>query len=666
MARKVVFPVFLLICSFFATNARGAEAPVKTLAPYFWVAAEYSTADPFPLKKTEARVRINGVIAEVIISQTYGNRSQGPINARYIFPAGTRAALHGMTITIGEAVVNARIRERQAARREFNAAKSEGKSAGLLEQQRPNVFSMDVANILPGDVVTVTLRYTELLVPTEGTYGFVFPTVVGARYGGSPEHPVTETENAGWIQNPYLKQGQSPTNEFDLQVALSAGMPISALSCPSHQITTRWDGDSTALIRLAETERFGGNRDFILNYRLSGSQVATGLMLYEGEKENFFMLMVQPPQRVNPEIIPPSEFIFIVDVSGSMHGFPLETAKYLMKNLLEQLRPQDRFNVVLFAGGSEVMAPLSVPATLENRTSAGRLIDSQQGGGGTELLAALKTTMALPRSRESARTVVLITDGYISAERGVFEHIRQNLNNTNLFSFGIGSSVNRYLIEGVARAGRGEPFVVTDRSKALAAAEQFIRYVQHPVLTRIDVVPDGFEAYDMEPSVMPDLFAQRPLVILGKWRGKTKGNIRISAIGAGGPFERKVQVKKSKSREDHQALPYLWARERLLQLSDYADDRNHNEHKDEITALGLKYNLATDFTSFIAVLEKPRQPQGAASDVLQPLPLPLGVSNLAVGGQMQVGSEPGLVIFLTLTAVLALFVMRRNRRPIRG
>lgn len=274
MMRTVALSFFLFVCFLPLNQAGGTEAPANTLAPYFHIATEAAEVDSFPLKKTEARVQINGVIAEVVISQTYGNQGQHPINARYIFPAGSRAAVHGMRITIGETVVNARISKRLEAREEFKKAKSEGKSAGLLEQQRPNVFSMEVANILPGDEVTVTMRYTEVLVPAEGTYEFVFPTVVGPRYGGPPGS--SPPEEAAWIHNPYLKQGRPPANEFDLQVALSAGMPIAAVSCPSHKTITHWEDRASAVIRLDPVERSGGDRDFILNYRLADSEVPPG------------------------------------------------------------------------------------------------------------------------------------------------------------------------------------------------------------------------------------------------------------------------------------------------------------------------------------------------------------------------------------------------------
>src|SRR5262249_1077682 len=151
-----------------------------------------------------------------------------------------------------------------------------------------------------------------------------------------------------------------------------------------------------------------------------------------------------------------------------------------------------------------------------------------RGGGGTELEAALRTAIQLPRSDFVSRTVVVVTDGYIAQEKGALTLIHENLNNTNFFAFGIGSSVNRYLIEGVARAGQVEPFVVTGPQEANAAGERFREYIESPVLTNVRVSYRGFDAYDMEPAAQPDLFAERPVVVIGKWRGPKQGQIEVT------------------------------------------------------------------------------------------------------------------------------------------
>ncbi len=513
---RLVSRLALLVALTLPALARASEEPQRatdrTLSPYFFVQGGDEGADRLPLLGTDVHVDVVGVIAHVTVKQSYKNDGTRPIHARYVFPASTRAAVHGLRMTVGDQVVRAKIREREQARREFNAAKQAGKNAALLEQQRPNVFTMELANVMPGQRIDVELEYSELIVPTEGVYEFVYPTVVGPRYSSTPASTVPESER--WIHSPYHHEGEAPSYSLALHGTIAAGMPIRELASPSHAVRAQWSDSTRAAFELEPGERQGGDRDFILRYRLDGDQLQSGLLLHRGRDENFFLVMVQPPRRVDLEQVPPREYVFVLDVSGSMNGYPLETAKHLMQDLVGNLRPSDSFNVVTFAGGSSLWSPRSVPATAANVQAAVTAIDQLQGGGGTELLAALQRAMALPRDDSPrARSLVLVTDGYISAESDVFEYIRNHLDQANVFAFGIGTGVNRFLIEGVARAGMGEPFVVTEAGQAPATAARFRRYIQFPLLTGVRVAFEGFEAYDVSPATLPDVLAERPILL---------------------------------------------------------------------------------------------------------------------------------------------------------
>jgi Ca-activated chloride channel family protein len=633
----------LVACLSFAPLDAAAQtdaAPAdRTLSPYFFVEGGDPTFDRLPLKDTKVEVAITGVIADVIVRQVYENHGQRPIHARYVFPASTRAAVYGLTMTVGDVRVVARIKEREQARRTFETAKREGKSASLLEQSRPNVFTMNVANVLPGDTISVELKYTELLVPTDHVYEFVYPTVVGPRYSEKSESQASPADR--FVKTPYTRQRVAPTSAFHLSGVVSAGIPVQEIASTSHQVDVRWAGPGRVELTLADTERLSGNRDFVLRYRLAGTEIAAGLLLHRGRDENFFLLMAQPPQAVAVDAVPPREYIFVVDVSGSMHGFPLDTTKRLMSDLVGVLRPSDTFNVVVFADGSETFASGSMPATQPNLARALQFIGRKDGGGGTRLLAALQRAMSLPRQPAVARSIVLITDGYIEAEADAFEYVREHLDDASVFAFGIGSSVNRFLIEGVARAGLGEPFVVTQPSEAPAAAARLRQYIDSPVLTDIDVEFEGFEAYDVEPRRIPDLFASRPVVVFGKWRGPAGGTIRISGKTGRGPYQAMIPVTATDADLRQGALRHLWARTRIANLADFGPAQPSDDRVAEITRLGLTYGLLTRYTSFVAVHEAVRRAGDDADDVDQPLPLPAGVSDRAVG--MTSGFEPGLL-----------------------
>lgn len=656
----------LVVLAFFTphTNRQeaSAESEDKTLSPYFMVQGDPAT-DQLPLKDTRVDMAISGVIADVAVTQVYKNEGSRPINARYVFPASTRAAVYGMRMIMGDQVIVARVKEREQAKQEFEKAKQEGKSASLLQQDRPNVFSMSVANILPGDEIQIELRYTELLVPTDGIYEVVYPTVVGPRYSSRPESAAHDEDL--WVKSPYQHQDEAPRSQFHLAASISAAVPLQDVACPTHSASVHWKNPMLAQLTLNDSEAQGGNRDFILRYRLTGSQIASGLMLYRGEGENFFLLMAQPPARVNEEDIPVREYVFVVDVSGSMHGFPLNMSKNLLRDLIGHLRPSDLFNVVLFSGFSNRLSPTSLPATDANISRGISLIDSQSGAGGTELLTALQEAMSIPRQPGVSRSVILVTDGYIEAERNVFDYIRQNLDSSNVFSFGIGSSVNRYLIEGVAKAGQGEPFIVTEPAQAESVAARFREYVQSPVLTDIKVTWKGFDAYDVQPEKLPDLFAQRPIVLFGKWRGPLSGGFSISGKTGRGNYSAYLDVARVAPEDANRALRYLWARTRIAELSDFGSADPLPESVRQITSLGLTYNLLTRYTSFIAVREEVRNNQEPARDVHQPSPMPKGVSDLAIGGGGVTGEpEPDILYCIALLGILSLltYIHRPKRR----
>lgn len=620
----------------------------KTESPYFFVQGD-PAIDRLPLKGTKVNIAVSGVIADVTVVQTYRNEGTRPINATYLFPASTRAAVYSMRMRIGNQLIVAKIKQREAAKQEFEQAKKEGKSTSLLEENRPNVFSMKLANMMPNDDVEIELRYTELLVPTDGVYQVMYPTVVGPRY------PSKEGEKLPTVAARYLHEGATPTSTLNISTRIAAGMPIAELSSPSHRIVPTWQGNTIANVVVDGPDAFQGNRDFILNYQLKGQQISSGLLLFQGDDENFFLYMAQPPKRVAASEIPPREYIFVVDVSGSMSGFPLDTSKRLLEELIGNLRPIDRFNVILFSGDSTALSEVSLPVNSDNVSRALQLIDEQRGAGGTELLPAIQQAMAMPREEDISRSIVVVTDGYISGEDALFQQIRSNLDQANVFAFGIGSSVNRNLIEGVARAGMGEPFIVTDQRDAGPTATKFRQYIETPVLTNISLKTEGFDTYDVYPAHLPDLLADRPIIVFGKWRGTPTGSFGLAGLAGNGKFSSSLDVASVSPAPENSALRYLWARSRISDLSGFGYDDVSEDRVNEITSLGLKYNLLTRYSSFIAVREKIVNPDGSAADVDQPLPLPVGVSDMAIG------SEPELWWILPILAIIAAFAVIRRR-----
>lgn len=639
------------------TTAVHAAADERALAPYFEVSGASPGLDVLPLKSTQVDATLAGVIAEVRVTQTYRNEGTAPLEARYVFPGSTRAAVHAMTMQVGDRRIEAQVREKAEARRTYEAAKAGGRTTSLFEARRSNVFEMNVANILPGDTVVVELRYTELLVPTDGEYEWVFPTTVGPRYTRARE---TDEAAAASPEIPYTTSvADEPV--FTLAADIVAGVPVHGLRCTSHRIETAGGGGRTR-VRLPASGAPAMNRDFVLRYRLAGGALAGGLLLDEWQGEKFFLLTVQPPARVAPDLVPARDYVFVVDVSGSMHGFPLNTAKALLAELLQSLRPGDTFNVLLFSGGSAVLAEAPLDSTPEAIAAAVALIDRQQAGGGTELMPALQRTFALPKRAGVARSIVVVSDGYVSVEAEAYALVRERLGEANLFTFGIGSSVNRELIERLARAGRAEPAVIETPAEAPRVAAAFRARIESPVLTAVRAEFAGFTTHEVLPASWPDVLAQRPLVIVGKWSGAAAGRVTLRGVTGRGPWNTTVDVSRAINLNGCGLLAQLWARERLAELRDlHAVGDARDQRRAEIVQLGLRYHLLTPFTSFVAVDTVARVSGTPAQRVNQPASLPQGMSPGAVGELVPTTPEPETIGLVAVAAVMLGWILWRRR-----
>lgn len=591
--RKINLPriIFLYALLFLSTAqiAFGQDTDV-TECPYFNVNSTDSTGVVFLLSSTSVDATISGVIANVIVEQTYLNAGDSIVDATYVFPMASKAAIYGMEMDVNDRTIVAEIRRRSEAEEIFENANSSGLTASLLEQERPNVFQMSLANIQPGDSITVRMVYTELLVPTGGVYQFVFPNIVGPRF---------TTNGEPWVNQVNQDSLNLSATDLNFNLKINSGMPVEA-ECLSHNAIFESEGNSTQT-----SVSTNPGDDFIVSYTLDDESIETGLLLYEGPEENFFLSMIQPARPDVPFESPQREYIFIMDVSGSMGGTPIAISQLLINNLLSDLNSDDRFNILFFAGGSSFLAPNSLEVTPENITLAMNMINNMEASGGTQLLPAMEQALGMQGTEGYSRTFVILTDGYVTVEKPAFELIRENMDEANFFSFGIGTSVNRYIIEGIAYVGEGEAFVVTDFAEAEIVADAFKEYIERPVLTNIIPTFEGIEVYDVEPLTVPDVFAERPIIIYGKYNAPAEGTITIQGDYAGGEISSTLNFADyTVNTEENIALQYLWARKRIRLMSDYGIASNETDTvsiEEEITQLGLQYSLITEFTSFVAV-----------------------------------------------------------------
>ncbi|MEO0733371.1 MAG: VIT domain-containing protein [Bacteroidota bacterium] len=581
--------IFLSLCCLFPLFTYGQEDNT-TECPYFIVSSQDSAGVAFSLISTDVDATVSGVIANVVVEQTYFNAGDSTVDANYVFPMSTRAAIYAMEMELDGRTIKAEIRRRDEAQDIFNKADSSGLTATLLEQERPNVFQMSLANIGPGDSLKVRMTYTELLEPSFGVYQFVFPSIVGPRFTVGGED---------WVYD--AQRDAVPLAETELNIALkiNGGMAVSAKNT-SHDEPIDYVGNTATTSLITNP-----GPDFVVDYTLNGGEIQTGMLLYEGEEENFFLSMIQPAA---PEVVAPDlkrEYIFLMDVSGSMRGAPLETSKRLIVDLLRDLTPNDRFNIVFFAGGSNRLAPNSLPVTTDNINQAIALIENLQAGGGTRILPALQDALAMTIDKSYSRVFAILTDGFVTVEKETYELIRGNLHEANFFSFGIGTSVNRFIIEGIAYVGEGQPFVVSQGVDPNAVADAFREYIERPVLNNVEVSFSEIDVYDVEPLTIPDVFAERPVIVYGKYHGSARGSMHLSGDLANVTVTDSLNFADfTEGMEDNVALKYLWARKRIRLMEDYGIASNEADTvsiEEEITRLGLQYSLVTEYTSFVAV-----------------------------------------------------------------
>jgi Ca-activated chloride channel family protein len=499
------------------------------------------------------------------------------------------------------------------AKAKYETAKEEGYRASLLEQTRPNVFQMSVANIMPNDTISVTINYTEFLKSEGGIYQFVLPTTIGRRYSGENQFSQSAPVNTEYLAS------KSSKHPFDVNLTLSTSVPIQMVNSPSHRIDVSMPNTQYNLINLNPTERHAANRDFIFEYAVRGDLLSSGVMTHQSMDENFFLLEIHPPEQVELNDVPPREYLFVIDVSGSMNGYPLNTAKALLEELLNDLRPQDLFNIFEFEFGSSSLFRESVPASEDNIRKALRFTRTRSSMGGTNLNSAMNKIYKSIDDDRVSRSMVIITDGQIEAEKKVFRTIRENLHKSNVFAFGIGESVNRYLIEGLAHAGMGREFIVTNQNLAEKEASKLAAYINRPSLTNIHLDFGDNQVYDVIPSSYPDVLSDRPLVVFGKFQGEL--NAPITVFGNTGKNDYVESITTLFTNENQQALSYLWARNKLKELSDF-NDVTPSIHQ-EIKELGLKYSLLTEFTSFVAIDNEQVNKYQNTVTINQPLPTPV-------------------------------------------
>lgn len=609
-----------------------------------------------PLKHTAVRAEISGFLSRVVVTQNFENPFKEKIEAVYVFPLPQNAAVDDMTMVIGERVVRGKILPREEAQAVYEAARASGQVASLLDQERPNIFTQSVANILPGEKIKITISYVETLKYDNGAYEFVFPMVVAPRYvpgaatsqrvGNSFAPNTDQVPDAKRITPRPVPMGTRAGHDISLDITLDAGMAIDSVDSKTHQVSIERPSLGSAKIKLKDLDTIP-NKDFILRFDVSGSAIRDAVITHRLDKGGFFTMILQPPDRVTAEDVMPKELVFVLDTSGSMGGFPIEKAKETMKLALQNLYPSDAFNLITFSGDTHILFDQPVPATRENLEKAQAFLASRQGGGGTEMMTAIKAALEPSDKQDHVRIVCFLTDGLVGNDMAIIDEVKKHPN-ARVFAFGIGSSVNRFLLDEISEEGRGEVQYVGLNDDGSAAAKRFHERIRNPLLTDISVEWDGVNVSDVYPRRIPDLFSAKPVVLTGRYLNSGNGTLRLKGKMAGNDFVREIPVSFPENDARHDVLPALWARQRIgdLMTQDYTGIQQQtvrSDLKETITQLGIEYRLMTQFTSFVAVEEMVVTDGGKPRRIDVPIEAPEGMALEANYGQLQAYGQLGYV-----------------------
>lgn len=617
-----------------------------------------------PALKTDLNVDIEGDLAGVTVVQTFINPTQEPLHATYLFPLNKDAAVHGMQMEISDEIVEAKIKKIEKAKKIFKKAKKEGKTASLLTQHRPNMFTQKIANLIPGMPIKVTLKYAQTINKVDNEYQLVVPLIVGPRYQplGSGKAPLVVDQNIAvgvkkvrsdstygqWEIESLPKypsvfgpnaQFQVDRERVSVKVNIKAGIPITNVYSHTHELDV--SGTKKDKVVTLSEGRTIDNRDFVLNYRLTGKSTQASILTHRKEKDGYFSLLIEPPTTPQNQDITAREMIFVLDTSGSMSGEPMNASKVFMRHALKTLRPDDYFRIINFGSTSHEFTNSPIRATQDNLRRGQNHIDSLNANGGTEFVPAINQAFSSPLISQTLRIVVFLTDGYIGNESAVIQLISEKIKDARVYAFGVGTSVNRYLLSEMGRIGHGFARYIDPTEDSEEVAIKFARMLGSPVLTDISIDWNKLNVSEVTPEIIPDLFSGDSIRIQGKYEGTGLQTIRVNGKVQGREASLPLQVNLPQENfydASTSAIPLVWARSKISDYMRQLNTRNNgpnrkfsdDELKFKVTTLGLDHSLATKWTSFVAVSRRVVNPQPEITPEAQvPLPMVKGVNTKA-------------------------------------
>jgi Ca-activated chloride channel homolog len=587
---------------------------------------------PLPLKHTDVQAAIHGYIANVTVVQQYQNPFEHKIEAKYVFPLPENAAVDEFVMVIGERRIRGIIRDRAEAEKIYQEAKTQGYVASLLTEERPNIFTQSVANIEPGKQIDVQIHYYHTLAFDDGWHEFVFPMVVGPRFNpagskdgvGAVGREVTAASGQK-TEVQYLAPTERSGHDISLAVELHGAVPIEQIICRSHHVSTRQNSPAHSSIALNANDTIP-NKDFVLRYRVSGEAIKAGLLAAETERGGFFSLVLYPPAELRQVERQPVELVFVLDSSGSMDGIPLQQAKAAVGKGLQLLRPGDSFQMINFSMAASQLGRSPLEATPDNVQRGLKYLDRLEAEGGTMMIEGIKAALDFPHDPERLRFVCFLTDGYIGNETEILTAVKQRVAASRIFSFGVGSSPNRYLMDSMARLGRGAVAYLSDKDNGAVVMNSFFERIRYPGMVDLKLDWHQAEIGQTFPARLPDLFVGRAVTISGRFQGQLPHQLEIT--GKVGSKTWRVPVRVERTDTAGKSLASIWARAKIASLTDQSLDAGAGARWPEaVRQTALDFNLVSAYTAFVAVDATTSTSGPTARTIPVAGPVPAGVNH---------------------------------------
>ncbi len=579
----------------FASN--NEPNPVESTQGSIWLLPENGSHINALLLETDVKFDVSGMIARVKVNQRFKNTSNLWAEGIYVFPLPENAAVDHFKLHIGERQIEGRIQERVQARKTYETAKNEGRQAGLVEQQRANVFTTSLSNIAPDEVITVEIEYQQVLEYKDGRYRLHFPMVIGPRFNAT--NNAMDQDNIDTDVSTVISE--TSVNPVYIHISLDAGVPLAELDSTYHAIDIKQTGSYRYSIALAPGKIFA-DRDFELVWSPELShQPQTAVFTEQHQSYEYALVSVLPPEldSLGQQLLP-RDVVFILDVSGSMSGTSIEQAKASLVQALGRLKPQDRFNIIWFNDRTERLYPRTKTATTESIQYASMIVNNLDANGGTVMHPALVLALNEQPQLSRIRQIIFLTDGNVDNEQELFGLISKQLGDNRLFTIGIGSAPNSYFMRKAARAGRGTFTYIGDIDEVQKKTNALLKKLESPALVNIDMKIDGLDV-EAFPDRIPDLYLGEPVTVLirGRQLGKS---ITLYGYFGESSWQKHIGLVDS---INHAGIRTAWARSKIASLLEKHHDTDTSEQrgvlKNQIVQTSIDHHLVSRFTSLVAV-----------------------------------------------------------------